>query len=665
RALAACRAGDEAHANQAVHAARGLLSELDAPRLEVDVLLLEAELRALAGDEADAPLELAQKQLEDTRQRHGMVRALAIAARLGAANTRGASRARARELLTSLSAALGPDQEAYLAAYGRGELLRSDKPAPVQTPDTIAGLRELAQRLQDGLALIDARGLASDDSESAQTARRLKQVVSFARAVNSSLDLEMVIDCALSLVIEIAGAERGLLLLKDQNTGVASQRYMAAPGHEDTAAGSEQYSRSVARTVLETGETVCVLDALSDERFAQQASVLGLSLQTIICVPLKDHESIIGAIYVDRQGLSDQFTRADLDIVQALASLTAQALANARLMAAQRERQLHLEMLNRLSRSISRTLELDRVLDLITDMTLEVTGAERAFLFLLENGEPAFGAARDREGPLPPRTALEISRSTVRQVIDTQQGVYVFDAERDDTRISMANLKLGSVLAVPLMGQSGIIGVLYIDSQARLVPTLEREMMVLTAIANTASLAVENARLYRQATVDGLTGLFVRSLFMMRLDEEIRRARRFGTRFSLLVLDIDHFKKFNDTYGHAVGDQVLRHVAQTLRECIRQGLDLPCRYGGEEMVLLLPETDSPGALVTAERIRRAIAEARLPGPNGEALQVTASIGVATFPEMAETGHDLFERADQALYISKHQGRNRCTVYGQS
>jgi diguanylate cyclase (GGDEF)-like protein len=127
-------------------------------------------------------------------------------------------------------------------------------------------------------------------------------------------------------------------------------------------------------------------------------------------------------------------------------------------------------------------------------------------------------------------------------------------------------------------------------------------------------------------------------------------------------MDIDHFKKFNDTYGHATGDAVLKQVAKTIRDCVRVGLDLPCRYGGEEMVVLLPETDTQGALVTAERIRREIEATALAGPEGEQLRVTISIGIATFPAMAETASDLFERADQALYASKHGGRNRSTIY---
>jgi diguanylate cyclase (GGDEF)-like protein len=128
------------------------------------------------------------------------------------------------------------------------------------------------------------------------------------------------------------------------------------------------------------------------------------------------------------------------------------------------------------------------------------------------------------------------------------------------------------------------------------------------------------------------------------------------------MMDIDHFKKFNDTYGHAVGDEVLRHVAGIIKHSVRQDLDIPCRYGGEEMVVLLPETDEMGARIFAERIRKSVDEALVNTADHKGLHVTISIGLATLPKMAATGLELMEKADQALYASKRGGRNQVTVY---
>ncbi|MEB3196410.1 MAG: diguanylate cyclase, partial [Candidatus Sericytochromatia bacterium] len=671
RGEAACRLGDEGGAFQALHAARTASEEVGAPRDAGLLYLLSARLEG--GDVGGKAAELAVRLLETTQQRHLLPLALHVWAECAPPNQRTTHLSRAQELIQAMAAALGDEAEAYLQAYGRAEIVakaQGQRSLPVPNdwgatpPTTLEGLVELAGRLSQGLAAFQVGAAHSFGFSQDRTARRLEQVVSFARVVNASLQVDTVVDRALALIIEITSAERGMFLLRE-GPAVLTQRYATAPDFRDDDGGAEQYSRSIARSVLETGETVCVLDALSDPRFAQQASIMGMNLQTIIAVPLKDQNETIGAIYVDRQGLSDQFTQGDLEIVQVLAGLTGVALANARLMKQQMDNVLQLDQLNKLSRSVSRTLELEKVLDIITQVTLEVIKAERSLIFLWEEEQLIFGAGRDQDGPLPQQAGRERSDTICQKVVDTLAPVHVVDTGLDAefaTKMSVLNLKIASAVAVPLLADSGLTGVLYIDSRSRGKAALEKEVQVLQAIANTAALAVQNARHYREATVDHLTGLYVRSLFLRRTDEEIRRTRRFGGRFSLLVLDIDHFKKFNDSHGHQTGDAVLRLVAKTVREAVRVGLDVPCRYGGEEMVILLPETDTAGAIVSAERIRRQIELATLPGPDGSPLRVTVSVGVATFPAMAETATELFERADQALYVSKREGRNRVSVY---
>lgn len=171
----------------------------------------------------------------------------------------------------------------------------------------------------------------------------------------------------------------------------------------------------------------------------------------------------------------------------------------------------------------------------------------------------------------------------------------------------------------------------------------------------------EHSRLRRQfereATVDGLTGLRNRRWFDGTLTRLFERNRRDGTPLSLLVIDVDHFKRFNDTYGHAAGDDVLKAVGKTLASSLRP-TDMPARYGGEEFVVLLPNTRIDGALVAAERVRMAMARAELQASDGRELpRITISVGAV---ELA--GHDgaasLFHDADQALYRAKQNGRNR-------
>lgn len=169
------------------------------------------------------------------------------------------------------------------------------------------------------------------------------------------------------------------------------------------------------------------------------------------------------------------------------------------------------------------------------------------------------------------------------------------------------------------------------------------------------------AELERLSVTDELTGLANRRRLTVELDRELRRSVRHGHPFAVLMLDVDRFKKFNDTWGHPAGDGVLKRVANTLRECVRD-VDTVARYGGEEFMVILPETPAGEAARVAERIRAATEKDRFTPEGAKAeLNITLSAGYAVFPEHAETPDGLIEAADQALYRSKASGRNRVTA----
>jgi diguanylate cyclase (GGDEF)-like protein len=170
----------------------------------------------------------------------------------------------------------------------------------------------------------------------------------------------------------------------------------------------------------------------------------------------------------------------------------------------------------------------------------------------------------------------------------------------------------------------------------------------------------KRAELLELSRTDGLTGLYNRRHFEERLEAEFSRAQRYRAPLSCLLLDIDHFKKVNDTHGHPVGDLVLREVAQVARRMLRD-VDVIARYGGEELIALLPETGQEDAAQVAERIRASVAALRLTGQAqaGAPVRVTCSIGLATYPaEAIDSGEALVQVADQCLYSAKNGGRNQ-------
>ncbi|MBK6846656.1 MAG: sensor domain-containing diguanylate cyclase [Proteobacteria bacterium] len=222
-----------------------------------------------------------------------------------------------------------------------------------------------------------------------------------------------------------------------------------------------------------------------------------------------------------------------------------------------------------------------------------------------------------------------------------------------------------SLIVMPLIVKDQAVGTFTLAAKApQLYPKHTREM--LGVITNQVAVAIENAKMYARmeelATTDGLTALPNHRTFQARFAEMLARAERHGKPVSLVLSDVDKFKGINDTYGHPVGDQVLRRVAATLAAHARK-VDLVARYGGEEFAIVLEETGSSGAHLLCERVRQAIAAEVLSSDKGN-FGVTISLGVATYPEDGVRKEQLIERADQALYQAKHGGRNRTVCYGE-
>jgi diguanylate cyclase (GGDEF)-like protein len=165
------------------------------------------------------------------------------------------------------------------------------------------------------------------------------------------------------------------------------------------------------------------------------------------------------------------------------------------------------------------------------------------------------------------------------------------------------------------------------------------------------------ARLEHQSIRDGLTGLFNRHFMEIALDRELRRAARHNKPVAIMMLDIDHFKQFNDTYGHEAGDTVLRELGDALLQAVRNE-DILCRFGGEEFVAIFPELSLAAAMERAEYLRRMVSEIRVRSRGESLREITLSIGVAVYPQHAETLEEIMRAADRALYEAKHLGRNR-------
>jgi len=218
-------------------------------------------------------------------------------------------------------------------------------------------------------------------------------------------------------------------------------------------------------------------------------------------------------------------------------------------------------------------------------------------------------------------------------------------------------------MCIPLMGrEEKLIGLMTLHCKKKSHQFLDEEKRLFSTFAKYSSQAIENTTLYKStqhlSITDGLTGLYNHRHFHEQLEVEVNRAQRYDLNLSLIMIDLDHFKKFNDSYGHLEGDTLLRKIAQILKSSLRE-TDYVARYGGEEFAVILPETNKAGASFAAERVRKTISEQTF-GEVGE--KMTISLGVASYPDDACLRTDLIKKADEALYRAKKEGRNRTCLF---
>jgi diguanylate cyclase (GGDEF)-like protein len=214
-----------------------------------------------------------------------------------------------------------------------------------------------------------------------------------------------------------------------------------------------------------------------------------------------------------------------------------------------------------------------------------------------------------------------------------------------------------SRMSIPLVSFGQTLGVLVLDSQ-RVGAFHSNDTQPLESVADICANAIQNAhyvdRVKQLAYLDGLTGIFNRRYFELRMAEEIERARRYDSGMGVIMIDIDQFKRLNDEFGHLLGDEVLRQVSSILHQQLRK-IDVVCRYGGEEFAILLSQTSPQHSLAVAEKLRRMVETWQFPGVP---RPVTISAGTANYPDHGTTRDELVKAADAGLYAAKQSGRNR-------
>jgi len=312
-------------------------------------------------------------------------------------------------------------------------------------------------------------------------------------------------------------------------------------------------------------------------------------------------------------------------------------------------------------------MQLDATLNMLCDMAAEIAAFDSALVYFWDEGQELMQLRLGRN--LDKSAGQELSNGNILNfwVIRYGRPLLVTRGQNLQADALQQVMDAASSLAVPLFVNNRVMGSMQLFSaQPENFSKEDAQLLwILSLVAeNLLTREYANEGLLRFAFTDYLTGLRTRGYFEQQLELEFKRSERRKQKFALLMIDIDHFKQVNDTFGHHIGDQLLRDVTSILMKDMRE-VDTVARYGGEEFVIILPETTETGALYVAQRLRRAVEQARFFAGSPNAVQrLTISIGVAVYDTDAQFKRDLIEFADAALYAAKHEGRNRVICYSE-
>ena len=417
-------------------------------------------------------------------------------------------------------------------------------------------------------------------------------------------------------------------------------------------------------SALATGQTLTVTDIFNTPYLSEHIAQ-ALPFRSVLVLPLIAGEKKLGALLLAYSEVH-HFLPEEISIGEQAAGLIALTLEKFYAVEDARKRAEESETLRKAGAAVAATLRSEEAVDRILEQLSLVIPYDSASVQLLRGDELEIVGGRGWENP---RDVLGLrfpipgdNPNTV--VVQTGKPFILGDAVNaySSFRKESHHTHIRSWLGVPMIVHGQITGLLAIDSTEKNYFTNEH-LETVTTFANQVAIALENARLFEEvqnlALTDALTGLYNRRGLFEIGHIEFTRTRRLGRDFSVIMIDIDHFKHVNDQYGHPVGDQVLQFLASELRSIVR-GADIVGRYGGEEFAIFLSGSNGKGAIELSERLRAMIE--KTPFHVGEnRISLTISLGVTEYNENSPDLETLVARADQALYVAKHKGRNRVVL----
>src|SRR5882724_8739197 len=403
-----------------------------------------------------------------------------------------------------------------------------------------------------------------------------------------------------------------------------------------------------------------VPDFSKDSRFVPW----GKKNRSELAIPLMVRDEVVGVLDCQSEN-PDHFDRETVDLLTLFSTQASMALQNAHLYSLERRRASQLEAINAIARETTVVLDIKNLLAKASEKIQRAFRVSHVSMLLKDDDELVLRAHHgDLTLRIPEGGRVPASEGLLGRALSENKTLI----ENDITVVSDyvgIYLETGSRMCIPLISFGQTLGVLVLDSD-RAGAFSVSDIQSLESVADICATAIQNAhyveRVKQLAYLDGLTGIFNRRFFELRIAEEIERAKRFGAGMAVIMVDIDQFKRLNDEFGHLLGDEVLRQVSSIFHQQLRK-FDVVCRYGGEEFAILLSQTNPQHASAVAEKLRRSVEIWQFPGVP---RPVTISAGTAVYPDHGSTRDELVKAADAGMYAAKQAGRNQaCLAPGLS
>jgi diguanylate cyclase (GGDEF)-like protein len=470
------------------------------------------------------------------------------------------------------------------------------------------------------------------------------------QAVLSTFDLDEVLQQILAIAKDYFHLQNVAILMVDRNGQLYPRCQMGwDEGHDRIRL---PIGTGLTGTAAQKKRPIYAPDVSKDPRYVSSAS----STRSELAVPLMVRDDVVGVLDCQSENLN-HFDSETIDLLTLFSTQASMALQNARLYSLERRRALQLQVINAIAQQTTAVLELKELLAKVCPLIHEAFQVSQVSVLLKDEEDlvlrASYGTLTCRVsegGRLPADTGIWGRTAAAGKILIEIPG-------KTNSDQSSLHIESAACMCIPLVSFGQYLGVLLLDSTDP-DAFLPNETQPLESVADICTTGIQNAhyveRVKQLAYLDGLTGIFNRRFFELRIAEEIERARRFGGGMAVIMIDIDQFKRLNDEFGHLLGDEVLRQVSSIFHQQLRK-IDVVCRYGGEEFAILLSQTNPHHALAVADKLRKTVADWQFPGV---ARQVTISAGTASFPDHGTTRDELVKAADAGLYAAKQSGRNR-------